>query len=177
MMLAECIQQRLLLIHPFERCVVESGYRDGIEVPHFSLPVTLTPSPKQTIANEVQHQVLDSFHVPTGTERVAPKTPQESIQRMKTSPTLPVPPPPAPIDVIAPDAESLTLWRTGMIGKTAYVIAIDDDGGARYEDVRGGTMLGDSQIVRHHASPARFVTGHYMLRPVFWRTLVVGRFV
>ncbi|MCA9064147.1 MAG: hypothetical protein KDA96_13840 [Planctomycetaceae bacterium] len=70
---------------PSERLVVEGGYGGGAEVPYFALPTTLKAGLEQLIVDEVHRQVPRTFHVSPGTQGVAPKDPQESMQCMKLS--------------------------------------------------------------------------------------------
>ena len=69
---------------PSERLVAEGGYGGGAEVPYFALPTTLQAGLEKLIIDEVHRQVPDAFHVPKGTQGVAPKTPDDSLRCMKT---------------------------------------------------------------------------------------------
>ncbi len=69
---------------PSERLLAEGGYGGGSEVPYFALPATLQAGLEKLIVEEVHRQVPEAFHVPKGTQGVAPKAPSESLQCMKT---------------------------------------------------------------------------------------------
>ncbi len=69
---------------PSERLLAEGGYGGGSEVPYFALPTTLQAGLEKLIIDEVHRQVPNAFHVPKGTQGVAPKSPEESLQCMKT---------------------------------------------------------------------------------------------
>jgi putative membrane-bound dehydrogenase-like protein len=75
---------------PSERLVAEGGYGGGAEVPYFALPTTLQAGLEKLIIDEVHRQVPDVFHVPQGTQGVAPKSPEDSLQCMKTHDNLEV---------------------------------------------------------------------------------------
>ena len=70
---------------PSERLVQEGGYGGGSEVPYFALPATLKSGLEQLIIDEVHRQVPIPFHAAKGTQGVAPKPPQESLQCMTTN--------------------------------------------------------------------------------------------
>ena len=69
---------------PSERLLTEGGYGGGAEVPYFALPTTLQTGLEQLIVDEVHRQVPDAFHVPDGTQGVAPKSPEDSLRCMDT---------------------------------------------------------------------------------------------
>jgi hypothetical protein len=75
---------------PSERLVAEGGYGGGAEVPYFALPTTLQAGLEKLIIDEAHRQVPDAFHVPKGTQGVAPKTPEDSLRCMKTHDSLEV---------------------------------------------------------------------------------------
>ena len=70
---------------PSERLVQEGGYGGGSEAPYFALPATLKSGLEQLIIDEVHRQVPIPFHAAKGTQGVAPKPPQESLQCMTTN--------------------------------------------------------------------------------------------
>ena len=75
---------------PSERLLAEGGYGGGAEMPYFALPSIFQSGLEQKIVAEVQSQVPESFHVPTGTQGVPAKSPQDSLRCMQTSTKLEV---------------------------------------------------------------------------------------
>ncbi|HIE97289.1 MAG: neutral/alkaline non-lysosomal ceramidase N-terminal domain-containing protein [Fuerstiella sp.] len=75
---------------PSERLLTEGGYGGGAEVPYFALPTTLKAGLEKLIVDEVHRQVPDAFHMPKGTQGVAPKSPEDSLQCMDTHDSLEV---------------------------------------------------------------------------------------
>ena len=69
---------------PSERLVREGGYGGEAEIPYFALPTALKAGLEQLIVAEVHRQVPQSFHVPQGTQGVPPKSPENSLQSMRT---------------------------------------------------------------------------------------------
>lgn len=69
---------------PSERLAREGRYGGGSETPYFALPTTLKAGLEQLIVDEVHSQVPDSFHLPDGTQGVAPRSPEESLRLMQT---------------------------------------------------------------------------------------------
>lgn len=70
---------------PSERLVGEGGYGGGAEVPYFALPTTLAAGLEQRIFDQVHHQVPKPFVVPSGVRGIAPKSPEDSLECMRTS--------------------------------------------------------------------------------------------
>jgi putative membrane-bound dehydrogenase-like protein len=69
---------------PSERLLGEGGYGGGSEIPYFDWPSSLKAGMEQKIIDQVKAQVPKSFHVPPGTNGVAPKSPDQSMKLMKT---------------------------------------------------------------------------------------------
>jgi putative membrane-bound dehydrogenase-like protein len=69
---------------PSERLVKEGGYGGGAETPYFALPSTLRAGLEQPIVDEVKRLTPASFIVGSGTNGVAPKSPEKALQSFKT---------------------------------------------------------------------------------------------
>ncbi|MGI9455958.1 MAG: neutral/alkaline non-lysosomal ceramidase N-terminal domain-containing protein, partial [Aeoliella sp.] len=69
---------------PSERLLREGGYGGGAETPYFALPTKLRPGLEQQIVDEVKRQVPPSLHVQDGTQGVPPKSPQDSLNCLRT---------------------------------------------------------------------------------------------
>ncbi len=75
---------------PSERILKEGGYEGGGAMIFYDKPTKLAPGLEEKIVGEVHRQLPESFLAPMGTEGVAPRTPEQSRQSIRTKADLEV---------------------------------------------------------------------------------------
>ncbi len=69
---------------PSERLLKEGGYGGGDEINYFDLPAKLKTGVERQIIDAVLQQSPTEFQVKPGTQGIAPKSPEDSLQCMRT---------------------------------------------------------------------------------------------
>jgi putative membrane-bound dehydrogenase-like protein len=75
---------------PSERILKEGGYEGAGAMTYYDRPTKLATGVEQKIIDEVHRQVPKEFVAPKGTEGVAPRSPEQSLQSIRTKPGLKV---------------------------------------------------------------------------------------
>lgn len=115
---------------PSERLAREGGYGGGAEIPYFALPTTLKSGLEQKIVDEVKRQTPRSIHVAPGTQGVPPKSPQASLDCLRTHADLKVQLVASEPQIVDPVAIDF-----GPDGKL-WVAEMNDYGRGVYEDFK-----------------------------------------
>ncbi|HEX8521752.1 MAG TPA: neutral/alkaline non-lysosomal ceramidase N-terminal domain-containing protein [Tepidisphaeraceae bacterium] len=75
---------------PSERILREGGYEGIAAMFYYDRPTKLASGIEQKIIDEVHRQLPEHFVAPKGTEGIAPRTPERSLQSIRTKPGLKV---------------------------------------------------------------------------------------
>ncbi len=75
---------------PSERILKEGGYEGAGAMTYYDRPTKLATGVEQKIIDEVHRQLPNEFVAPKGTEGVAPRSPEQSLNSIRTKPGLKV---------------------------------------------------------------------------------------